>query len=343
MKPDIVTRLAARVCAALTIVVIAIFPIARSEAADSLAPRIAKAENYPHKPIRVIDPFAAGGATDLMGRLIGQKLTERFGQPVIVDNRTGAGGNVGAEMAAKATPDGYTLFMGVVLALAPGASLYPQLGYDAMKDFAYVTLMAGGSYVLAMTPSTPVKSMAELVVLAKSQPGKIRYGSSGVGGPAHLAGELLKSRAGVDILHVPYKGAAPILAAVVGGEVQLGFSSLAGALPMIKAGRVTPLAVTSAQRAKALPDVPTIAESGFPGYDLTPWYGLLAPAATPSAIVKPLSVEIGKLLQSPDVQAAFGTMGLDATASTPERFRQIMQEAITTAAKIIKDVGIKIE
>lgn len=341
MKSDIALKLAARLCAAITIGVMAFLPIARSEAATPLTQRMAG--DYPDKPIRIIDPFAAGGSTDYMARLIGQKITERFGQPVIVDNRPGAAGNLAAELVAKATPDGYTLLMAVVSALAPSVSLYPGLGYDVMKDFAYVTLLAGGSYVLVVTPSVPARSVAELVVLAKSRPGQISYGSSGVGGPLHLAGELLKSRAGVDMLHVPYKGAAPIMAAVAAGEVHVGFASVAGALPLIKAGRVTALAVTSAKRAKPFPELPTIAESGFPGFDVTPWYGVLAPGATPAAIVTALNLEIGRILQLPDVQAKFAAQGLEVTASTPERFKQIIQTEIEQSAKVIKDAGIKPE
>ena len=222
-------------------------------------------------------------------------------------------------------------------------SLYAQPGFDAMKDFAYITVLAGGSYVIVAQPSFPAKTIAELVALAKSQPGKIGYGSSGVGGPVHIAGELLKSRAGINLLHVPYKGAAPIMTAVASGEVPIGFPSVAGALPLIKAGRVVTIAVTSAQRSKILPNVPTIAESGYPGYDITPWYGIAAPAGTPNSIVRGLSVEIGKIMQLPEMQAALAAQGLDAASSTPERMRDIVREAIATCAKIIKDVGIKID
>lgn len=342
MKRDIEPRFAARLSVTIAIAALLLAPYG-IHAAESPAARLSAADDYPRKPIRIIDPFAAAGASDVMARLVGQKLTERYGQPVIVENRPGAGGSVGAELAAKSTPDGYTLFMTVVLALAPNVTLYPQMGFDPMKDFAFVTLMAGGSYVIVAHPSFPAKTIPELVALAKSQPGKISYGSSGVGGPVHIAGELLKSRAGINLLHVPYKGAAPIMTAVAGGEVNTGFPSVAGALPLLKAGRVTAIAVTSAQRARTLPNVPTIAESGYPGYDITPWYGLAAPAGTPATIVKALSAEIGRILQSPDILAAFANQGLDATASSPEKMREIVREAIATSAKIIKDVGIKIE
>jgi tripartite-type tricarboxylate transporter receptor subunit TctC len=343
MKRHIAFRIAARFPAAIALAAMACLAAAGSHAAEVSAPRISKADDYPHRPIRVIDPFAAAGASDVIARLIGQRLTERYGQPVIIDNRPGAGGSVAAELAAKSTPDGYTLFNVVVLALAPNVTLYPQTGLDPMKDLAYITLLAGGSYVIVAHPSFPAKTVAELVTLAKSQPGKIGYGSSGVGGPVHIAGELLKSRAGINLLHVPYKGAAPIMTAVASGEVPIGFPSVAGALPMLKAGRVTPIAVTSAQRSKSLPNVPTIAESGYPGYDITPWYGIAAPAGTPITIIKPLNAELGRIVQLPEIQSAFALQGLDATASTPERFSEIMREAIATSGKIIKDVGIKVE
>jgi tripartite-type tricarboxylate transporter receptor subunit TctC len=321
----------------------AMLGIAGPAAMAADAPRISKADNYPHKSLRVIDPFAAAGASDVIARLVGQKFTERFGEAFVVDNRPGAGGNVAAKMAAEAPADGYTLMNVVVLSLAPSVSLYANPGFDAMKDFAYLTVLAGGSYVIVAQPSFPAKTIAELVALAKSQPGKIGYGSSGVGGPVHIAGELLKSRAGINLLHVPYKGAAPIMTAVASGEVPIGFPSVAGALPLIKAGRVITIAVTSAQRSKILPNVPTIAESGYPGYDITPWYGIAAPAGTPNAIVRGLSAEIGKIMQLPEMQTALAAQGLDAASSTPERMRDIVREAIATCAKIIKDVGIKID
>ena len=339
MKSKIILSLAARLCAAIAAGVSAFSTIVHSEAAT--AQSMTKAGDYPHKPIRIIDPSAAGGATDVMARLIGQHLSQRFGQPVIVDNRPGAGSNLGAEIVAKAAPDGYTLLMGAVLSLASSVSLYPQLGYDVRKDFTFVTLTAEGTFVLVITPSLPAKSVAELIALAKSRPGQLSYGSTGVGGPLHLAAELLKSRAGVDILHVPYQGAAPVVAAIASGEVQCGFPSLAGALPLIKAGRIAALAVSSAKRSKALPDLPTIAESGFPGYDVTPLYGVLGPAGMPGAIVKRLNAEIGSILQLTEVQAKFTALGFEATRSTPERFREIMPAAIEKWTKVIKDAGIK--
>lgn len=323
--------------------VLAVLATASAHAGAPSSERIAPADDYPHKPIRIVDPFAAGGSTDFMARLLGQRITERYGQPVIVDNRPSAAGNTAAELVAKAQPDGYTLLMAVVPALAPAVTLYPNRGYDVMRDFAFVTLLASGSYVLVAAPSLPVKSVGDIVAVAKAKQQSLGYGSSGVGGPLHLAGELLKTRAGVNILHVPYKGAAPVMAAVAAGEIQLGFGSVAGALPLVKAGRVVPIAVTSARRAKALPEIPTIAESGFPGYDVTPWYGLLAPSATPPRVVAGLNAEIGRLLRLPDVQEKFLSLGLETAPSTSARFREVVQNEIALATKIIRDAGIKAE
>ncbi len=299
-------------------------------------------DDYPRKSIRVLDQYGAGGATDVMARVIGQRLSERFGQSVLVDNRPGVAGNLAADMAAKAVPDGYTLMMAVVSDLATSALLYPQMGIQAARDFAFVTTAASGSYALVVNPASTAKTVPELIALAKSRPAQVSYGSGGIGSQLHLAGELLKSRAGIDLLHVPYKGGAgAIMTAVSSGEIHVGFSSIAGSLPFVTSGRVTPIAVTSAKRAKLYPNVPTLAESGVAGYDITPWYGLVAPAATPAPIVKGLSVEVGKILQLPDVQTTFANLGLDATPSTPERFREVMLSDIAIAAKIVKDAGIK--
>jgi len=299
--------------------------------------------SYPSRPIRIIDAFAAGGGTDIMARLIGQRLTDSLRQPIVVDNRPGAGGNVGAEIASKASPDGHTLFLAAVPALAPSATLYPRLSYNAMKDFACVTLVASGTYVLFVQPTLPVKSVADLIALAKAGPGKLSYGSTGVGGPAHLAGELFKSRAGVHIMHIASKGTPPILGAVSSGEVQMSYLTLAGVLPAWKAGRIAALAVTSAKRVKGAPDLPTIAESGLPGYDVTPWYGVLVPAGTHAAIVKRLNTEITAVLYTPDIQEKFSVQGFEATASSPEQFRRIMQSEIEKWAKVIRQAGIKAE
>jgi len=303
----------------------------------------AVALDYPTKPIRIIDPFPPGGATDYLDRIVAKKLSESFGQPVVVDNRPGAGGNLSAELAARATPDGYTLHMNLPGGMASGRILFPQLAYDIRKDFAYVTLVAAGSYVLVAHPTLAAGSVAELVALTQSKPEQLRYGSSGITSPPHLAFELLKMRTGMKILHVPYKGAGPLIVGLTGGEVQLGFVSPAGASSLVNAGRLTALAVSSAKRSKALPTVPTVAESGYPDFDVTPWYGYMVPAATPKSIVRLLNVEIGKILRMPDVQAAFAKQGLEATPSTPERLRQVMLEEEAAWAKVIKEANIKAE
>jgi tripartite-type tricarboxylate transporter receptor subunit TctC len=300
------------------------------------------AESYPTRPIRIVDGFAAGGGTDIMARQIGQKLSERLNQPVVVENRPGAGGTLGAEVAARATPDGHTLFMAVNTSLAPSVSLR-SLSFDVMKDFAFITFLASGTYVVIVNPALPARTISELIALAKSRPGKLRYGSTGVGGPAHLAGELFKSRAGVDILHVAYKGSPPIFAAIASDEVQISYLNAASVLPMIKAGRLRGLAVTAAKRVNAAPDIPTVAESGVPGYDVTPWYGLVTTAGTPAAVVSLLHDEIGKILQLPEIQSVFARQGLEVKTSTPEQFRQAMQAEIDKWGKVIKDAGIKVQ
>lgn len=295
---------------------------------------------YPTKPIRIIDPFPPGGATDFLDRIMAQKLGDRFGQPVVVDNRPGAGGNLSAEIAARATPDGYTLHMNLPGGMAAGHVLFPNLAYDISKDFAYITLVAAGTYVLVSHPTLNLKSLPELVALSKAKPGELRYGSSGITSPPHLAFELLKLRTGTNILHVPYKGAGPLVTGLTGGEVQLGFASPPSVSALIRAGRLNALAVSSAKRASSLPNVPTVAESGYPGFDVTPLYGYMAPAGTPAQIVQLLNAEIGKILEMPEVQSAFSTQGLDATRSTPQRMRQIMHEELARWTKVIKDAHI---
>jgi tripartite-type tricarboxylate transporter receptor subunit TctC len=309
-------------------------------AAGSAPAAVSADAQYPRKPIRIIDPFPPGGATDFLDRIVAQKLSERFGQPVIVDNRPGAGGNLSAELCARATPDGYTLHMNLPGGMAAGRVLYPGLAYDISKDFAYITLVAAGTYVLVAHPTVPAKSVSELVALAKAKPGELRYGSSGVASPPHLAFELLKLRTGTRILHVPYKGAGPLVAGLTGGEVQLGFASPAGASALVKAGRLNALGVSSARRAKSLPAVPTIAESGFPDFDVTPSYGYMAPAGVPQQIVSRLNAEIGKILGMPDVQAAFLTQGLEAAPSTPQRMRQTMHEELERWTRVIREANI---
>lgn len=295
---------------------------------------------YPNKPIRLLDGYPPGGGTDFVARVSGAKMAETFGQTVIVDNRPGAAGNLAAEITARANPDGYTLLLGVSTGLASSPSLYRKLSYDLLKDFSYVSLVASGTYILVAHPAVPVKSVAELVALARSKPKTIRYGSGGVGSPIHLAMELLQSLSKVQLLHVPYKGAAPAIVATTGGEVEIAFSSIAAALPMVKGQRLNALAVTSAKRLASLPEVPTVAESGIPVFDVTPYYGVLAPAGTPAAVVKALNSEIRRVVQLEDVKAKFAVLGLEATASTPEEFRGLMKAEMTKWARVVKEARV---
>jgi len=307
----------------------------------SVQTAVAAESAYPTRPIRIIDPFPPGGATDFIDRIVSQKLSERFGQPVIVDNRPGAGGNLSADIAARATPDGYTLHMNLPSGMAMGRVLFPGLGYDISKDFDYITLVAAGTYVLVAHPAVSAKTVAELVALAKAKPGQLRYGSSGIASPPHLAFELLNLRTGMNALHVPYKGAGPLVAGLTGGEVQLGFSSPAGASGLIKAGKLTAIAVSSAKRAKSLPSVPTVAESGYPDFDVTPSYGYMAPAGTPRHLIALLNKEIGKIVEMPDVQSALLTQGLEAQHSTPAEMRRIMHEELARWSKVIREANVK--
>ena len=298
------------------------------------------ADSYPNKPIKVISGFAAGGTDDFMARIVGAKLTERFGQPVVIENRPGATANLAAEIVARAPADGYTLLIGIVTVMSPSRSLYPKLGYDLLKDFSYVSLVGTGANMLLSHPSLPAKSVAEFVALARSKPQAIRYASSGVGSLAHLAMELLQSNTGMELVHVPYKGGVPAVLAIAGGEVPIGFSSVISALPMVSSKRVNALAVSSAKPVGLLPGVPTMVESGFPGFVVTNIVGLLAPAGTPPAVVRRLNAEIRKIVQTDDIRAKFAAQALEAEGSTPEEFRAITETQITLWARIIKEKNI---
>jgi tripartite-type tricarboxylate transporter receptor subunit TctC len=298
------------------------------------------ADGYPNRPIKIIDGFPPGASADYMARIIGPKLTERFGQPVIVENRPGVGSNLGAQIVAQSKPDGYTLMMGVMTSLTSSPSLYQKLDYDLLKDMAFVTRVATSANVLLVHPSLPVKSVAELMALAREKPKALSYGSAGVGTLGQLAMELLQRRAGVELLHVPYKGGSPFVTGLTAGEVNMGVVGVAPALPMIQAKRLNALAVTSAKRIPSLPDVPTIAESGFPGFDVPSTFGVLAPAGTPEAIVQLLNVEIGKILQMEDVKAKFAAQGLEASGSTPEEFRAMTEAQTALWARVVKEANI---
>ena len=297
------------------------------------------AQNYPTKPIRLIVPFAPGGPMDIMSRAIGEKLTARLGQQVVVDNRGGAGGSIGTEIAARAAPDGHTLLTGHIGTHAVNVSLYPGLGYDPVRDFAPITLIATLPLALVIHPSVPANSVADLIALAKSKPGQINFASAGSGGPTHMAGEMLKTMARIDIIHVPFKGNAAALTDLVAGRVQMMFSNLLTSVPHVRAGRLRALAITSVKRSPQAPDLPTVAESGVPGYDLTPWYGIFAPAGTPRSVVARLNREVGAILSAPDMKERFRTQGVDLTTSSPEELAALIRAEIPKWRKVVKESG----
>lgn len=301
-----------------------------------------KPEAYPTKPIRVLYGFAAGGSGDVALRVIAPKLAERLGQNIVIDNRPGAGSNIAAEMAARAAPDGYTLLLGVMSPLASSRSLYPNLGYDLLKDFSFITVMATDANVLFTHPSFAAKSVSDLLAIARAKPKSIRYASAGVASIGHLAIELLQSRTSTQLVHVPYKGASLVVVAVTGGEVPIGAGSVTAALSMINAQRVIPLAVTGARRAAALPAVPTVAESGVPDYNVTNSLGLLAPAGTPAAVIKLFQSEISRILQIEDVRVKFAQQALEPVGNTPEEFRKMTAGEVAQWARVIKDANITV-
>jgi len=303
----------------------------------------AQAPAYPTKPIRLVVPFPAGGATDILAREVAKHLTDAWGQSVVVDNRPGAGGNIGSELVAKAAPDGYTLEMGTVGTHAINASLYSKMPYDHVKDFVPVILVAGVPNVLEVNPALPVNSVQELIAYAKANPGKLNFASSGSGTSIHLSGELFKVMAGVQMTHVPYKGSAPALQDLIGGQVQLMFDNLPPSLPQIKAGKLRALAVTSAARAPALPDTPTVAEAGLPGFEASSWFGVLAPAGTPPEIVNKLNAEIAKWLASPGAKEKLANVGANIAGGTPEDFARHIQAETTKWAKVVKESGAKVD
>ena len=262
----------------------------------------ALAQAYPTKPVTIIVPFAAGGTTDILARIIGQALTAELGQSVVVDNRAGAGGNIGGQAAAKATPDGHTLFMGTVGTHAINASLYKKMPFDPVKDFAPLTRVANVPNLLVANPAQPYKSVKDLIAYAKANPGKVNFGSSGNGSSIHLSGELFKSLAKVDMQHVPYKGSAPAVTDLLGNQIGIMFDNMPSAIQHVRSGKLVPLAVTTAKRSPELPSVPTIAEAGVPGYEATSWFGMFAPAGTPAPVLAKLNAAIVKVLAQPDVK-----------------------------------------
>ena len=299
---------------------------------------------YPTKPIRLIVAFPPGGSTDIIGRLVGQQLSQRLGQQVIIDNRGGAGGTIGTEIAAKSTPDGYTLTMGTTSTHVIAPAAYTNLKYDPIKDFAPITLVASTPYLLVLNPSVKANDLKEFIALVKSQPGKLNYASAGTGSTTQLAMEMLKMAAGLDIVHVPYNGNAPAGTAVLGGQVQALFGSMPAVLPHAQSGKVRPIAVGTAKRSPALPKVPTVAESGYPGFEASLWLGFFAPRGTPSPIITRLHSELVTVATSPEMKQQFERNGAEpATNAQPIELERLVRTEIDKYAKVIKAANIKLE
>lgn len=314
--------------------------VAAVVAFTTIAP--ANAQNYPIRPVRFIVPFAPGGNTDVQGRLIAQKLTEAWNQQVVVDNRAGAGGTVGVEMLAKAPADGYTIALASFGNILVGPSLFPKLGYDPLKDLAPVVLVSQPPGLLVVNPGLPVKNVSELIAYAKANPGKLNYGSAGNGTWNHLFAEHFKALTGIQMTHIPYKGANPAVTDVMSGQIQLSFAPFPAALPQIKSGRLRVLGVTSAQRSPVLPEVPTVAESGLPGYSAATWFAVLAPAQTPPAVIAKLNKDINAVLARPEVKAAFAADGTEPAGGTPEQLRESMRSGIKQWGQLVRNLGVKL-
>ena len=303
----------------------------------------ANAQTYPSKPIHLIVPFPPGGPTDIVGRLVAQKISEGVGQPVVVENRAGAGGTVGSIAAAKSPPDGYTLLYGSTSTLAIAPSLYRNLPYDPRKSFAPISLVSRGPILVAVNAQVPARTLKEFIDLAKKQPGKLSYSSAGSGTPPHLAAELFKAVAGVDLLHVPYKGGAPAISDLAGGQVQAVFEGQVALAPHLQSGKVRALAITGAKRSPTLPDVPTVAEAGLPQYDANFWSGLVAPAGTPAEAIDRLSAVLAKALAANDVRETLARQGLEAAGNTPQQFAAYIAAEMDKWAAVVKASGAKLD
>jgi tripartite-type tricarboxylate transporter receptor subunit TctC len=299
------------------------------------------AADYPAKTIRLIVPFTPGGSTDILARLIGQKLTEAWGRQVVIDNRPGAGGNIGVDLAAKSPADGYTLVMGHIGTFGVNPTLYPKLPYDPIRDFQPITLVALVPNMLSVNPSLPAKSVKELVALARAKPGTINFGSGGNGSAAHLAGEYFKLLTQTDIVHIPYRGTAPAVTDLIAGQISMMITGVPPTLQFVKAGRLRALAVATGKRLPLLPDLPTIAEAGVPGYEATQWYGVLAPAGTPRPVINKLNSEIVKAIHGADVREKLAADAAEPVGNTPEEFGAFIKKEIARWAPVVKASGAK--
>ena len=308
-----------------------------------MAAALTHAQSFPVKPVRVITPFTAGSAIDTLARVVGQKLGDTWGQQVVIDNRIGANGIIGTEAAAKAPPDGYTVYLGNISTLAVNPHLYLKLPYDALRDFAPVTLAATIPVVLVVHPSLPVKSVRELIALAKAHPGQLNYASGGTGSAQHLPMEMLRVETGINIVHVPYKGLGPAFSDVLGGQVPMMFTGVSNVVPYMKTGRLRVLAIGSPKRSATLPDVPTVAEAGVPGFDFDSWTGYLVPVGTPRELIVKLHADITRTLAAPEVRDKLVTLGFDLVGGTPDAFATLIRNDIARFGKLIKAAGIKAE
>jgi tripartite-type tricarboxylate transporter receptor subunit TctC len=303
----------------------------------------AGAQAYPSRPVKLVVPFPPGGSLDITGRLIAQRLSEMWGQAVVVENKPGAGGNIGADFVAKSPPDGYTILLGALSTHAVNPNLYAKMPYDAVRDFAPITLIAITPNVLVVNAAAPVNNIKEFIAWTKANPGKLAFGSGSNGSAGHLAGELYKVETGTDAVHIPFKGGAPATQALLAGDTQFMFDNLANAMAQVKAGKLKALAVTTAQRSPLVPDLPTLAEAGLPGFDISTWYGLFAPAGTPAAIVGKWNADVTRILTTPDVRAKLMADGAEPAPDTPEQFAQMISRELAKYARIIKASGAKVD
>lgn len=303
----------------------------------------ALAESWPAKPVRLVVPFPPGGSTDIVGRLIAEKLSKSLGQQMIVDNRAGAGGTIGSDAVAKSAPDGYTLLIGTSSTHAIAPSLYSKLGYDVARDFAPVTLLGTATIMMVVHPSVPAKSVAEFVALAKAKPGEVMFGSTGNGSVSHLTAEHFKSLAGVDMQHVPYKGDTPMTTDLLAGRVHVAFGTAVAFLPHVQAGKLKALAVTDGKPSPVAPDLPTVAASGLPGFEALQWFGILAPTGTPNEIVSRVHAEIANALQLPEVRERLQGLGMQIVGGDPEQFGSFMRAESAKWGKVVRDSGAKID